>query len=331
MSFYGVNVLIESTLDSLLSLLKKDFSFFVVESLPVSTMGLAITVKKENYQDKIPKNLVAISQSQTCLTYEENHLRYNDYYGEALAIFNYAQESCEIFGEDEARLHEIVYLIILSRVGLMHDKIGIHRLHAFAVNYHDVNLVGMMPMKGGKSTLFMNLIQNPAIEILSDDSPLIDQQGKILPFPIRLGLQEKPEGYAYYTMNRKLYGEKYLIDVADLKSKIGTEKPFTVLFQGRRSTYNDCQIIHCSKLKMLVHLSKNLVVGLGLPMVIEYFFMTGLQDKIEKVKITWLRVLASLHLLMKSDCYEIYLTSHPEKNTKAILEFIENHFPREAQ
>lgn len=330
MSFYGVNVLIESSLDSLLSLLKKDFSYFVVESLPTSTLGLALTIKKENYQGKIPQNLVAISQSQTCLTYEENHLRYNDYYGEALAIFNYAQESCEIFGEDESRLHEIVYLIILSRVGLMHDKCGIHRLHAFGVTYHDVNLIGMMPMKGGKSTLFMNLLKNPAVEVLSDDSPLIDQQGKILPFPIRLGLQEKPEDYASYTMKRKIYGEKFLIDIADIQNKVGSEKPYTVLFQGRRSTYEQCQIIHCSKIKMLIHLFKNLIVGLGLPMVIEYFLMTGLEDKIEKVKITWLRVLSSLHLLMKSDCYEFYLTSNPDKNTQAILEFLDNHFPREA-
>jgi hypothetical protein len=54
-------------------------------------------------------------------------------------------------------------------------------------------------------------------------------------------------------------------------------------------------------------LSANLVFGLGLPQVLEYFLRARASDLLSKGSIAASRLLAALRLLSKTDCYRLVL------------------------
>ena len=41
------------------------------------------------------------------------------------------------------------------------------------------SVIAMLPMKGGKTTLFSNLIKDKDVEIISDDTPIVTSDGHI--------------------------------------------------------------------------------------------------------------------------------------------------------
>lgn len=110
-------------------------------------------------------------------------------------------------------LYEIVYLFIHSRVGELLDKKGIHRIHACSFSFENNIYVVMLPQGGGKSTLLMGLLKDERIKLISDDTPLCDRKGDILPFPIRIGVNNDidtgyiPDEYIL-TFNRRKFGQK---------------------------------------------------------------------------------------------------------------------------
>ena len=85
------------------------------------------------------------------MTYDQGNIRFNDYYGKALTIYNYEHELGEIYSNDLHKLHEICYLSILSRVGKKLDMRGYHKVHAFGIVKNGKALMGVMPGKGGKN------------------------------------------------------------------------------------------------------------------------------------------------------------------------------------
>ena len=130
---------------------------------------------------------------------------------------------------------------------------------------------------------------------------------------------------AYY-FDRDEYDPKNLIDILEFKNEISKtcQNSKTILFQGKRVFAKDkCSYQKISKLKMWKYLQKNMVVGVGLPMVLEYYLESSFKDKLRNIKILISRALAAFNLLRKSECYEIYLSFNPEKNYKKINELLD--------
>ncbi len=63
-----------------------------------------------------------------------------------------------------------------------------HRVHALALAVDRRAMLVLLPMGGGKSTLGAELLRHPDVQLLSDDSPLVDRAGRVHAFPLRLGL-----------------------------------------------------------------------------------------------------------------------------------------------
>lgn len=331
-NFYGETVYVQSDWSELLTLLGKDFSLFIDNPQVKSHLTILIARGNPGHQ-KIPE-MVSKMQSLNSITYQLGHIRYNDYYGKLLSIFDYKNQSAQIISEDEDKTHEVAYLLMLSRVGKSLDLHGLHKLHAFAVSYKGIAFVCMMPMKGGKSTLLMELLKNKEAKMISDDIPLIDRLGHVHAFPIKIGVDDarripfditNPEENIYQ-LNREQYGPKTFICLNGLKEKVelpGTQFDKVIIAEGFR--YNaDHSLIRCSSwVSTYLGLFKHGVIGIGLPMILEYFWEFGIKDFIIKSKIFLLRFYSFGILCSRNHRIKIQLGRKSDLSAKAIFEYLE--------
>ncbi len=330
-NFYGNWVQVKSQEKDLLKRLEMDFSYFLAKKPDSVSIHFDFECLKTNSAfNEIPK-IPCTRQSQNSITYDQGPIRYNDYYGKALTIYNFDDETAKIYCIDINRLHEITYLLILSRVGKKMDLKGVHKLHAFGVITNETAVLGIMPSKGGKSTMFLELLKDPKIEILSDDTPLVSSLGEISAFPIRLGLDSLPAHYPHlnennsdyvYELERDQYGLKHLICLKAFPNRVGLSYKKSIIFKGVRSNSEECIISPCSKISMLGTLFSSMVIGLGLPMILEYFWQQGFKDFLKKSQIALLRITGAIFLLMRSKTFTIYLGKDPIKNAEVLKNFL---------
>ena len=319
--FYGFVVELKSSSDELIDIIRKNFSYFESNNKKSSFKITAII--EEDLSSLIPKKLTALKQSINSMTFEQNGLRYNDYYGKAVTIINYKNNYAYAYAKDINQLHEIVYLLIMSRQGKACDKRSLHKIHAMAVSSGKKNLILMLPMKGGKSTMFTKFLSETDHNLISDDSPCINSNGDLLNFPIRFGIENKPmyknllekiESKHVFKLYREQFGEKILVDFKAFENRIKKPSDKNILIQGFRTSSSGCRTQSVSKIKMFKFLFINMTIGVGLPMIIEYFIENTVSDHFGNFLIFTKRLKATLMLLIKSECYFVYLGNDVDLN-----------------
>jgi len=262
------------------------------------------------------------------MTHDQGFIRYNNYFEQGLTIFDYTVEKSWIYSLDLEFLHELTYLIILSRVGKKLDLLGLHRIHAMGVQIGDVSCLCMFPMGGGKSTLLANLLNYNDVKIISDDSPLIDSKGEFQNFAIRLGVGPelidniKNPSENIYSLVRRQYGKKELISLNGISNELAGPSKRQILIQGKRIKGSNSRLIKARLDQKIYSLVINMVIGVGLPMIFEYFWEKGFSDFLRKSKIACLRLLAMVRVLFKSDFYIFETGNDPVKNAKILYEFL---------
>jgi hypothetical protein len=300
-NFFGELVEVSSDWDEILKFLKKDFSYFVTTPRKMFKKSLKLQIYQGSpLKMRIPE-ISSKMQSLNSITYQAGSIRYNDYYGKLLSIFNYETENCEIFSNHSDKTHEVAYLLILSRIGKRLDLLGLHKLHAFAISYLGHAFVCMMPMKGGKSTLLLELLKYDGVKMISDDIPLVNFRGQLIPFPIKIGIDKigleslKIEDSAQnvYMLKREHYGEKIFVSVDGVKEKIETQVfSKIILAEGFRFHSEKTTIRKASWIFSFIGLFKHGVIGFGLPMILEYFWEFGVLDFLVKTRIFFQRLFA---------------------------------------
>lgn len=336
-NFYGVTVKVSSNWVELNELISKDFAFFKKKlNLNKVVYDIEIECIKEKYQFNAEALFFKkIYTSKNSITYEKDKIRYNDYYGEVLTKIDYSNEACVLKSIDVDRAHEVLYLLILSRIGKKLDLMKIHKLHAFAISYKDKAFVCMMPSKGGKSTLLSHLLCIEGVKMISDDIPLFSIKGKILPFPIKIGLEEdaiipfeiEDMESSLYFMDRKLYGKKKLICVEGIKSKIEDrffEFDKVVVSYGVRNEHAQIGLAKVGVLHIFSQFIYHGVIGIGLPMILEYFWELGVRDFISKTKIFFNRVVVFGLLSVRAKKYRLDFNNKPMDAAKYIVSFLDN-------
>ncbi|MFT6630782.1 MAG: hypothetical protein ACJAS4_000724 [Bacteriovoracaceae bacterium] len=321
LDIYGIHIEIKSDQEKINNILKKDFAYFIKNNEFKSEKKLIINIiKKET--GVLPVNLIATKQTTNSIYYDVGKIRYNDYFGKAVTVFNYEKESVDVFYVDEGFLHEITYLLILSRSAKFMDSKGFHKIHACSVKLNEKNIVFMMGSKGGKSTLFMELIRDTDTKIISDDTPVVDRKGRIYPFPLRIGIEDKNKLYSYfpylreadvYEFERQNFNKKYLVSIEQLENKVSTGD-CNILIQGFRTTLDKPRLEKITKFKMFKYLLGHMVIGIGLPLILEYFIEHTTRDHFRNIKNLLSRLISAYFLLLKSECYEFYMTENVVAN-----------------
>lgn len=282
--------------------------------------------------------MVATMQTLNSICYDNNGIRYCDYYGDMLVILDTKNNVAKMYSENIPKIHEISYLLILSRVGKLMDLQGLHKLHAFSVSYKDLAIVCMMPMKGGKSTLLMQFLKDKRFKIISDDIPLVNLTGEVLPFPIKIGLSDLPGNLDvvnpevnFYTMDRAHYGKKQLLCLNGIPGRVeSTERKFKKVilieafrYNSKTSILKDADVFSTGK-----GLLKHGIIGFGLPMVIEYFWESGMADFLRKTKIFFLRLIAFTGLMIRAKKMKLFLSKNPQEASEVIIKYVVNNYDR---
>jgi hypothetical protein len=318
-SFYGVGLTVTSASHDLLDNLARDFHYFAAAA-PARRVSIEANLAPPPWE-KIPLQF-ADKITPNAAIYDHGNIRFNDYQGEALAIYDFSGEEGEVWSENPDLLYEITYLMCLSRIGEIHDLQGIHRVHALGVAAGDKGALILLPENGGKSTLCVEMMRRPEVKLLSDDTPLVSR-GRLLAFPTRIGIRgAKAAGIDpqyLRTMRRRNREPKTLLDVRYFQGRIASEISPDLLIVGARRNGNDSWIEPISAVKAIPLLMANLVFGLGLPQVVEFFLRGGTAEVLQKFSIVSYRLGAMAKLLWRAKCYRLALGRDAAMAAEAIV------------
>jgi hypothetical protein len=324
--FYGLGVEIDGPSAAWSDALRRDFAYFHTPPRAARpSVRLELCPIPPPYDDlpAIPATLVTPRN----ICFQRDGTTYIDYFGAGLAIFHRQQRRCVIYATDDDLAHEIAYLFILSTVGQHLDRRGLHRLHALGVSYRQRGIVLLLPGGGGKSTLALELLRRPGFRLLSDDSPLIDRRGRILPFPLRLGVRPEqqtgiPSRYLR-TVRRMEFDPKTLIDLDYFADRLSGPVAPGLLLVGQRNLGHTSAIVPLSHRAALNALIKNMVVGLGVYQGMEFVLERGVWEVLGKAGVATSRLRNSLRLLARAPAYRFVLARGRERNAQTLVDFID--------
>ena len=319
---HGVTLALEGPAQ-VLDPLARDFAWFAAPG--EGGEGRADVEIRASLSDPPPLPLArARMQLPASVVYDAGGARWVDYHSQARVRLE--GDRAEAWGRDPVRLAEIVYLLALSRIGERHDRLGLHRLHALAFSLHGRTCAVLLPEGGGKSTLALALLANPEVRLLSEDTPLVAPGGRILPFPLRIAVRDGtplpfPAEHVR-TFTRARHGTKQVLDLEAFRDRIGEAAVLTDLLVGLRST-GEPGVEPLPALALLPALSANLVFGLGLPQVVEYFLRGGLADVPGKSGIAFSRFGTALGLLRRARLGRLVLGTDAAENARTVSHWVE--------
>lgn len=246
-----------------------------------------------------------------------------DYFGEAVSIYERATGRLRVQGLGVDLVHEAVYLFVLSRVGEHLERIGRPRLHALGLSGRQGGVAVMLPSGGGKSTLAVNALAADGVKLLSEDSPLIDRQGLMHPFPLRLGVNpgdadELPRGRVR-TLQRMEFHPKTLLDVTAFADRIEPEPvPLRHLVLGRRTLGRRAALEPLARGRLAGPLLRECVVGVGLYQGMEFVLQRGMRDVFGKLQPAGVRLACSARALTRAQPWQLTLGRDREANWAAL-------------
>lgn len=326
LNFYGVSVCIETEWSEIRTRLEKDFSYFLTHKQV--TQDLHLIIKNDSIKFHYEDDIFSYKSSKVSF-FEKDNLRICSYKNKVESEVNFESGQALVRGHDLNAVHEVSYLLTLSRVGKALDLRGFHRVHGASWIKNSTLYIALLPSGGGKSTLLANLIQDKNISFVSDDSPLVNSEGEVFPFPMRVGFSSSDptpplfEGVDHYELERFRFGAKRLFSLKDLQWKIGGEYKDVVLLTGHKG-----QVASFKRSFGLSHLRQLFiegVIGFGLPILYEYFWEYGWRDFARKSTITIKRVYSLLKLWFKSKKYHLTISSEPGETVTMLKKLMEEN------
>lgn len=327
-TFYDLSVCISTNSQELLDRLGKDFSQYRVLN-DENSYFLKIDANIANIPADFLPHKKPSFKSRKVIFYDQGQIRYCDYHSAAASRFDFTREEAQVYSPSIEVLHEITYLMVLSRIGKKLDLRGLHRFHACGLSFGQTVILMTMPMGGGKSTLLTSMARLYLdMGILSDDSVLIDQEGLPRTQAIRLGLA--PEFHHFYEgktykLERRSFGTKTLLPIEHLHRDLfkGEVRKVVLLFGSRKTKSMVPKAWAVGPVQSFIRLILPLIVGVGLPMIFEYFWESGWRDFIVKSKIALLRIRSTFHLVMRAEKWRIELGDDREANSHFIRQNFE--------
>jgi hypothetical protein len=322
---YGFRFSIRSNASEPLEGLLEDFSFFRTED-PDDGVNLELC-EEDAPREGLPAVDASVYTPRN-VVYRSGGKRYIDYHGRALGIQDEATGDLKLFSQDANLLYEAAYLYLLSRAGEYLDQRRLHRIHALGLAVRDRALLVLLPMGGGKSTLGLHLLNYPNVQLLSDDSPFIDHDGRVHAYPLRLGLlpgSEKaipPEHRR--TIQRMEFGPKHLVNYSYFRERVRNSADPGVVMIGARTLSRECRIEEVGTMTGLRACVPNCVVGLGLFQGLEFILSASAWELTKKVSLGISRTGNCWQLLRRSRVCRVHLGSDPVLNAKTVLDYTTN-------
>ena len=313
----GTGVEVESPDEELHRALQFDFSAFP------SGGPADIHMRAEIGPPSPPTNLEESFRGRFGVCFDRGPVRYIQYPGPIWVTYDFAREIGLVRGQDREAVYQRLYLSILSRVGERLDKKRLHRVHGLCLSGPGGGCLFLMPEGGGKSSLGVSLLRHEGWRLLSEDTPLIDANGRMHPFPFRLGLRDAELVADIASPWRRSAGSKILIR-ADRFPRQVEPVPCRHLFAGAWTTAPQPRLAPLSRSGVFSLLLRDLVVGVGLPQVSELFLRFTPAEVLAKTRIALSRLSCAATLSWRVHGQRFYMCPDPVRNA----EFLSAHLRR---
>jgi hypothetical protein len=279
------------------------------------------------------------------VSYKDGDVTIVDYHGRGIGLHDRRTGDFEITTLDPDLQYEACYLFLLSQMGEALDRRGLHRVHALGISLRGRAILVLLPMGAGKSTLGVELLRDPEVRLLSDDSPLIDRTGFVHAFPTRIGLlpgggadapgpdvaasdaaayDASPQIPAEHlrTINRMNFGPKTFVDYRYFAPRVDAGAPCSFVFLGTRTLAAQGCVAPVSRAVALRRFTSDCIVGMGLFQGMEFFFQKSTGEILSRVPVSWSRLRASLAIIRRSQLLELQLGQDRASNARALLDHV---------
>jgi hypothetical protein len=262
------------------------------------------------------------------VVYQDGRRTVVDYFGRAVLVLDRSVPSADLRGEDPHLVHEAAYLFLLSRIGEHLDARGLIRLHALGLSGEHRTVAVMLPSGGGKSTLAVRALRDPGARLLSEDSPLLDHEGVLHPFPLRIGVNADdvellPEGEVR-RLERMEFPPKLALEVEAFADRIESRpRPLTDLVIGERTLANTSGLEPLPRRAALGTLVREAVVGVGIYQGMEFVLQRGFGDVVGKAGTALTRARCAGAALRRARVWRLRVGRDQERNWEAVRSLLD--------
>ncbi|HKJ35324.1 MAG TPA: hypothetical protein VKA36_02045 [Solirubrobacterales bacterium] len=328
---YGLTIEIDGDSPELVDRIWRDYAWFAAPSpglAPVDQADVTVRVERGEPDYDSLGSLQASFTTPRNAVYEDGARRIVDYSGRALLIRDAAARSAVIRGTDEHLVHEAGYQFLLSRIGQHVEQRWLPRLHALAFSGPAGAVAVMLPSGGGKSRLALRAIEDDAVGLLSEDSPLVDRRGRLHPFPLRVGLNPGDEDGLPADRIRRLermeFPPKLLLDVDHFADRIErTPQPARHIVVGRRSLSRGPRLEEVPRRTAVPVLFREAVVGVGLYQGMEFVLQRGTRDVLGQMRPAAIRALCCAAALARTRVWSLDCGRDGERNWEAVRSLLD--------
>jgi hypothetical protein len=125
-------------------------------------------------------------------------------------------------------------------------------------------------------------------------------------------------------INRMEFGPKLLVNYKHFAHRVRAEAQPGVLFLGRRSLSNTCEIAPAGSMAALRAMTANCIVGMGLFQGMEFVFQQGPWELTAKAAVAYSRFAASRRLIARSRVLYLSLGRNKIENARVMYEFLKS-------
>lgn len=314
--------------------LASDFDFFF-DRPPQATEKYSVTlelVHRAPASGDLP-DAEASRVFPDCVLYEEKDRLCYEYGAGAVLLVRRAGRSshAELVCAEDSLAEEVGYLYLQSEIGRFLDAQGLHRVHGLGLGFaNGSSALVLLPSGGGKSTLGLELLRQEYGMLLSDDTPLLDRLGNMRPFPLRLSFRpetELPEAWrkGAQIFERRKHGPKLLVPTRALPGSLLPRptdrfRPGLLLLGERHGSRREPSLTRVGRAAGLKALTRDMVVGLGIPQVAELLLTRGLASLPGLAPTAASRLAAAAAYLARAKVYRFSLSRSSSANAAALAE-----------
>jgi hypothetical protein len=321
--FYGLSLRVSTDWDEVRRSLALDFAWFDPGHAAPGQPDVEVRIERGPPALDSFGELPAAFVTPRNVVYQEPGRTIIEYFGRAVSILDRETGNLVVRGDDEGLVHEAAYQFILSRVGAHVDARGWTRLHGLGLSGPRGGTVVMLPSGGGKTTLGLRALRDDGIRVISEDTPLVDRQGMLHPFVLRIGINETDADRLGIEDARRLermeFRPKLAIEVETFADRIEREpQPMADLVIGRRTLGNEPRLEPMPRRAALGALLREGVVGVGVYQGMEFVLQHGMRDTVGKVGVAASRAACCAAALRRARVWSFTVGRDEERNWEAL-------------
>lgn len=281
-----------------------DFDFALFQDTAPNPSGLRIELHLQ--AEELPKGLRESFRASHFVVFQQPDMRYVLYPGPEPCWLRWDCRGglLQLFSRSPESGYLRLQLAIHSRLGELLEGRGLHRVHGLGLESGQGGILLLLPPSGGKSSLAAQLWAAACspLRLLSEDTPLVDRQGHLWPYPFRLALRHPPPGECRHR------GGKWLLNPRD-RPELWCPAPVPVrhLMVGAWITDPQPVLEHLPRWRAMRSLMRDLVLGYGIPQLIELWWPQGLSQHRRKSRHLLGRWQAALKLASRVRCQKLWL------------------------